>query len=301
VSAFNSIQLKNIHISNSTFTINQLTDIKNTAKALLSLTQNNTMLNDISNQSQSQISQVLSSKQDLISDLKLVNSIKKEKNTEGEFNNFITSVKETVNNLLSRGFKDETTIENTVKQQLKTQNIESTDINNIIKNTFNTIIDTTTLNECLNKNSGGNTISIDGLWIDGGSPINIIQKVFIKQITDCIISSILSTESKQILETLQKNDIAQSASSEQKVDTSLDVSTDIVNKESTTSLFSLLLGNFKSLLIIGAIFILVLFVIIVGPFIKGLFSGSKKPDPQIISLQLPLPTAIAPVSIPKAT
>ncbi len=120
VSAFNSIQLKNIHISNSTFTINQLTDIKNTAKALLSLTQNNTMLNDISNQSQSQISQVLSSKQDLVSDLKLVNSIKKEKNTEGEFNNFITSVKETVNNLLSRGFKDETTIENTVKQQLKT-------------------------------------------------------------------------------------------------------------------------------------------------------------------------------------
>jgi hypothetical protein len=287
VSAFNSIQLKNIRISNSTFTLNQLTDIKNTAKALLSLTQDNRMLNDISNQSQSQISQALSSKQDLVSDLKLVNSIKKEKNTEGELNNFINSVKDSVNNLLGQGVKDETIIENTVKQQLKSKNVESTDINNIIKNTFNTNIDTTTLNECLNKNSGGNTISIDGLWIEGGSPVSMIQTVFITQMTDCIISSILSTESKQMLANSQKNDVAQSASSEQKADTSVEVSSDIVNKESTTSFVSMIMGNLTLIFIIGAVIVFVLLLVFGGPLIKAIFGGNKNSGSQVISIQSP--------------
>ena len=71
-----------------------------------------------------------------------------------------------VDALLGRDITEETTIENEVKQSLKTTEIQSQDINEIISNTFQTNLNISSINKCGSSSVGSNTLSIRNLVIE---------------------------------------------------------------------------------------------------------------------------------------
>ena len=278
-SAFNSISIKGgIHVSgNGVIDLEQNASITNTAKALLSLVQNNDLLNNISSDSQSQIAQALSNHQDLTSDMKLVSSIQNTTKSDGEMNNFIDKVQGMVDDLLGKDETNETDIENSVKQHLKTTDIENTNISNIISNSFTTNVSTSTLNSCLTKNASGNSITIeDGIWIDGNGKLKDIQDAYVTQVTECVISSMLTTESTNILKNMQTNNASQSETSDQKAKTSVDASSNVVNSKTETSFLDIIMNNITIIIIVIGVLVAMGMIAFGGPIISSIFK--KKPQ-----------------------
>lgn len=270
-SAFNIITLSNSTFINSKINLDQRIELMTTSNALLSLTQNTTLLNNISNDSKTQIKQAITADQKLSTDLKLVADITKKKETKGEFNNFISSVKDMVNSLLGQNVKDTTTIRNRVKQSLITVNVESTDISNIVNNTFATDIEINTINSCTSKNTSGNTISMNGITMIG-SDLNAVQKVYAKQISNCIISSIISNNYTELLKNLQETEAAQDAKSSQSGIASL-VSSVVMTISDIASSFLDIIANNITLIIMVIVVLVAIGLMVFGlPIIKGMFN-----------------------------
>jgi aspartate/glutamate racemase len=100
------------------------------------------------------------------------------------------------------------------------------------------------------------------------------EKSLLENVSNCIISSILSTESATILKNIQENKAEQTLASEQKADTKVEATSDIVKSNTSTSYLDIIANNITLVIIIIGVLITVGVIAFGLPIIKGIF-GKK--------------------------
>jgi hypothetical protein len=293
-SAFNDIELSDIHISNmSHMHINVKSTATLTAKALLSITQSETLMQNIANQAQDNIKQSIEAKQDLKSDIQLVSDIQKKKEISGELNKFIDSVQGMVDDLFKGGTTEETDIENDVKQQLKTKDVTSSDIKSFIQNSFNTNIDVSSINTCLSNSNASNHITLKGIWIDGSSSLETIVAAYTTQVQDCIISTLLTTDVVTALQNLDSTTADQDTKAGQSADTKTKTDNSIIKSDIVKSFLDIIMNNLTLIIAIIGVVVVLGIAIIGGPAIAKMFTSvvNKRPSKVMRNVVAPAVTA----------
>ncbi len=279
-SAFNDIELSNIHLTNmSHLNTNVKSQATLVAKALLSITQSETLMQNIANQAQDNIKQSIEAKQDLKSDIQLVSDIQKKKENSGELNKFIDTVQGMVDDLFKGGTTSETDIENDVKQQLKTTDITSSDIESFIQNSFNTKIDMSSINSCLSHSDASNHVTLDGIWLDGNSSLDTIVDAYTSQVQDCIISTLLTTDVVTALQNLDTTTANQDTQAGQSADTNTNAKNTAINSDISKSFLDIIMNNLTLIIAIVGVVIVLGIAIIGGPAIAKMFTSVTKNRP----------------------
>ena len=274
--AFNDIEITNVHLSNGAHLNNVLTSkVKLAAKALLSITQDQKIMEQIANQAQDNIKQSIDAKQDLKSDIQLTADLEKKKENSGELNSFINGVTDTINKLVDNG-KDEKTITNEVKQSLIIKDKTDSDIENYIKNSFNTQINMSSINDCLSTSTSSNHLSLDGIWMDGkDTSFDNIVDAYTEQIQDCIISTLLSTEMTTALQNLDSTTSDQGVTAGQSSDVKAKTDTKMIDSQKSTSFLDIIMQNLTIIIAIIGVVIVLAIIFLGGPTISKIFSSMK--------------------------
>jgi hypothetical protein len=280
-SALNDANLARITVSGgSSFNMVQYNKLKVTARAILNITQETGVINQIINDSKTQVQQALSSNTQLQSDLKLVTDITKKKENSGEFNTFVDKVASMVDAITGKDTKDETEIENTIKQSLKTENIQSLDISEFVRNTFKTDISQNSINSCSSNTSGGNIITLTDITISGGSSFESTQKNIVEQTQECILSATLSASFSEYLknanDVLAGQTIENIVANKMKLD-SLYKDMNLEGNKSYGDIIADVIKSMMSNVVIVIIIVCIIGAIVLGPTIIGMFKQNGQP------------------------
>ena len=251
-----SITVKN----GGTVDINQQASLISKANAILSITQDTTLLNKITTDIINDVSSKITQNTQLSDDLKAVNAIEKSKETDGEVNNLINTVGDAVKGLIDTGRDqiDSTTINNLIQNTIKNSTYFENNINNVLQNIFNTSVSSNLLNNCLSTSSSFNNLDIKTIHVeDPSSGLHITQESLLNNFYSCYITSLVQTGVYQELAQSLYDKSSQTVDTSNKVDAKMDTQNTIKNIEKTTSLITGLLQA----LIVGIIAIVIIIVI----------------------------------------
>ncbi len=248
--------------------INQQASLISMANAILNITQDTTLLNQITTDIINDVASNIKQNTQLSDDLKAVNAIEKSKEVDGEVNNLINTVGDAVKGLIDTGRDkiDSTTINNKINNEIRNSTYFETDINNVLKNVFNTTVSSNLINNCLSNSSSFNNLDLKTINVEGsGSTLHITQESLLNNFYGCYITSLVKTGVYQELSQSLYNQSKQTVDTGNTVDAKMDTQNTIKNIEKTTSLITALLQA----LIIGIIAIVIV-IVIVFPGLKFL-------------------------------
>ena len=270
--------IKNINVTNGgTLDINQQSKLVSKANAILSITQDATLLNkmtqDIVNAASSKISQ----NTQLTDNLKAVNALEKSKEVDGEVNSLIDKTAEVIKSGMDLGRDkiDETSINNSITNTIKNSTYFETNFKNVINNIVNTTISSNVMSHCLSASSSFNSFDITSINVEGaGSSVHLTQEALLDNFFGCYITSLVKTGVYQELAQSMYNKGEQEVDTSNKVADTMDVKNSIKDIEKTTSIITELLQMLMYLIVGVIIFVVVIIVAFPGlKFLKNPLSN----------------------------
>jgi hypothetical protein len=273
--------IKNISVSNGgTLDINQQSKLISKANAILSITQDTTMLNKMTQDIINDVASKISQNTNLSENLKATNALEKSKEIDGEVNNLVDKVAETAQSLLEHGKDkmDETSITNAITNTIKNSTYFENNFTNILNNILNTTISSNLLNHCLSSSTSFNNFDIGTITIEGaGSSVHLTQESLLDNFFGCYITSLVKTGVYQELAQSMYNKSSQAVDTTNAVSSTMDTQNTIKNIEKTTSIITALLQTL--MYVIGGIIIFIIVIFIAFPGLKFL----KNPISNLLS------------------
>ncbi len=280
--------IKSINVVNGgTLDIDQQSNLIAKANAILSVTQDTTLLNkmtqDIVNAASSKISQ----NTDLTENLKAVNALEKSKEIDGEVNNLVDKVGGAIQGAIDVGRDkiDETSIANNISNTIRNSTYFENNFTNVINNIVNTSISSNLLNHCISSSTSFNSFDIGTINIEGaGSSVHLTQESLLDNFFGCYITSIVKTGVYQELAQTMYNKADQTVDTSNKVSSTMDTQNTIKNIEKTTSIITELLQTL--MFVIAGVIVFLVVIIIAFPGLKFL----KNPIKNLLSKMKKMPT-----------
>ncbi len=282
----NEVYLSGVTVkSGGTLNIVQYSELISYATALISITTDNSLSSQMTQQIVEGVTNQIKQDTDLENDLKAVNAIEKTKTTQGEFNNLINKVTD----LLATGDKKDTTsITNIINNQFEQIQKTEVEFKDILNNFIKTEINNDTVSNCLSQTSSFNKANIKDLLINDDATVYVNQNSLENNFYSCYLNNIVNNTAMYdlISSTYKKVDNTSDQSASAK--NSMDVSNSIKIIEKTTSIITEMLQTIIYVIVAIAILGFIILVGVPGTEalkkpIVSLFSKMKKAPPEVKS------------------
>jgi hypothetical protein len=267
--------------------VNQQNYLKSTVEAILNLTQDNTLILNLSNDIKNDIKATLSQNADVSNKVSAAASMMKEQKNSGEVNGVISAVSDIATGALGALTTQETTNElrNKIIQYYAMKQESTTNLNNLIENDIVQNINLTTINNCISKSSIGNMINAKKIYIDGPtSALIMTQKNMLDTFYKCVISSTVRSTDLQTLSNSVFNNTSQDLSQSLSVKNDLSATVSSIDKKTATSWLDSLTGLVPIILIAIAVCVII--------FLAAKYGGSKNTGQQLPNESLYQPSTM---------